>query len=94
VDVEQGLSKQTLSGVFKMSLKMVDVTLHIDEETTHDDREGVRDALLGMSGVMAASYRDERPHFMIIEYDPDVVVPKEFVVAAKHRGFHSELIGM
>jgi hypothetical protein len=80
--------------VFKMSDKMVDVTLHIDEETSHEEREGLRDSLLGMSGVMAASYHDEQPHFLVIEYDPEIVVPKEFIVAAKHRGFHSELIGM
>ena len=75
-------------------MKMVDVTLHIDEETSHEDREGFRDTLLGMSGVIAASYHDERPHLLVIEYDPDAIVPKEFIVAAKHCGFHSELIGM
>jgi hypothetical protein len=77
-----------------MSDQMVDITLHIDEETSHEDREEFRDAVLGMSGVMAASYQDEKPHFMVIEYDPETIVPKEFIVAAKHRGFHSELIGM
>lgn len=77
-----------------MSDKMVDVTLHIDEDTSHEDREGFRDALLDMSGVIAASCHDERPHLLFIVYDPDVIVSKEFVVAAKHHGFHSELIGM
>ena len=77
-----------------MSDKMVDVTLHIDEETSHEDREGFRDTLLGISGVMAADYRDDTPHLMIIEYDPDVIVPHEFIAAAKQRGYHSELIGL
>ena len=27
-----------------MSTTMLDVTLHIDEETTHDEREDLRDA--------------------------------------------------
>ena len=75
-------------------IKMVDVTLHIDENTSHEDREGFRDTLLGMSGVMAASYHDERPHLLVIEYDPDAINPKEFIGAAKRCGFHSELIGM
>ena len=75
-------------------MKMVDVMLHIDEDTSHEEREGFRDTLLGISGVMGASYRDERPHLVIIEYDPDAVAPKEFVVAAKQCGYHSELIGM
>ena len=77
-----------------MSNKMVDITMHIDEETSHDDREELRDTLLDMPGVMAASCRDKHRHLMVIEYDPDTINPKEFVVAAEYRGFHSELIGM
>ncbi|MES0327387.1 MAG: ATP-binding protein [Gammaproteobacteria bacterium] len=77
-----------------MSNKMVDITLHIDEETTHRDREGFRDVLFAMPGVMGASYHDEQPHLMIIEYDPDVIVPKEFIVTAEQHGLHTELIGM
>ena len=77
-----------------MSNKMVDITLHIDEETSHEGREGLRDELLGLPGVTAASCRDKHRHLMIIEYDPDAINPKEFIVAAEHRGYHSELVGM
>ncbi|MFC1589151.1 ATP-binding protein [Pseudomonadota bacterium] len=77
-----------------MSSKKVDVTLHIDEETTHEDREDLFVTLLGMPGVKTASCRDKHQHLMVIEYDPDRINPKEFVVAAEHRGYHSELIGM
>lgn len=77
-----------------MSNKMVDITMHIDEETSHEDREDLRDALLDMPGVMAASCRDKHRHLMVIEYDPDTINPKEFVVAAENWGYHSELIGM
>jgi hypothetical protein len=68
------------------------VTLHVDENTTHDEREGFRDALLGMDGVMAAAYHDERPHLMVVVYDPALVKSIEFVNVAKNRGLHAELI--
>ena len=77
-----------------MSTKLAEVTLHMDEETTHDEREAFRDVLLGMNGVLAAVYHDERPHLMLIEYDPDAVKSIEFVDAAKARGIHAELIGL
>ena len=77
-----------------MSDLMADVTLHIDENTTHEEREKFRDVLLAMDGVMAAAYHDERPHLMIIEYDPRVVNSIEFVNTAKSSGFHAELIGL
>jgi hypothetical protein len=66
--------------------------MHIDENTTHEDREVFRDALLSMDGVMAAAYHDEKPHLMVIIYDPGLVKSIEFVNAAKLHGLHAELI--
>lgn len=68
------------------------VTLHIDEDTTHEEREGFRDTLLGMAGVMAAAYHDEKPHLMVVVYDPGRVKAIEFINAAKRAGLHAELI--
>ena len=77
-----------------MATKLAEVTFHIDEDTSHDERERFRDVLLAMDGVMAAAYHDERPHLMLIEYDPDAIHSIEFVNAARDRGLHAELIGM
>jgi hypothetical protein len=68
------------------------VTMHIDENTTHEDREALRDALLNLNGVMAAVYHDERPHLMIVVYDPERIISIEFVNTAKSRGLHAELV--
>jgi hypothetical protein len=77
-----------------MTESMVDITLHIDEETSHEDREKLRDKLLGMDGVMAAASHDEKPHLMIIEYDPDVINSSAFIKIAQDSGLHAELIGL
>ena len=77
-----------------MNVKLGEVTLHIDEATTHDDRESFRDLLLAMNGVMAAAHHDEKPHLMLVEYDPDAVKSIAFVDAGKTRGLHVELIGL
>lgn len=77
-----------------MMTKMVDVTLHIDEDTTHEERESFRDSLLATSGVMFADIRDEKPHLMIVGYDPDNVAPQTFIAVAQRRGYHAELIGL
>ena len=77
-----------------MATKLAEVTFHIDEETSHSERERFRDALLAMDGVMAEAYNDERPHLMLIEYNPDAIHSIEFVNAARDRGLHAELIGM
>lgn len=77
-----------------MSNQMVDVTLHIDENTTHNDREQLRDKILEKDGVMAAAYHDDKPHLMIIEYDPQVISSNEFEKIAQENDLHVELIGL
>lgn len=77
-----------------MATNMADITIHIDENTSHDDREALRNSLLAMDGVMAAAYHDERPHLMIIEYNPDVVDSTAFLQVISNRGLHGELIGL
>jgi hypothetical protein len=81
-------------GGFSMNTKLAEVTLHIDEDISHDKREEFRDVLLAMDGVMAAAYHDEKPHLMLIEYNPDAVNSIRFVDAAKKKNLHVELIGL
>ena len=77
-----------------MSEKMTDVTMHIDEETSHEQREALRDHLLQRDGVLAAAYRDEKPHLMVIGYDPEIIKSTDFLEIAKSSGLHAELIGL
>lgn len=76
-----------------MGNKWAEVTLHIDENTTHEERENFRDLLLKREGVFAASCHDEKPHLMLIEYDPETINSMEFVEEAGKKGLHAELIG-
>ena len=77
-----------------MDVKMVDVTLHIDEHISHEGREIFRDSLLNMDGVMTADCPDEKPHLLIIEYDPDTINSINFVKAAQDHSLHAQLIGL
>ena len=77
-----------------MNSKMADITLHIDENTTHDKREEFRDSLLNLSGVMTADSLDKKPHFMVVGYDPNVINSMDFLADATRNGLHAELIGL
>ncbi len=77
-----------------MDTKMTDITLHIDENTTHNEREAFRDVLLNMNGVMAADCHDDKPHLMVIEYNPDTINSTAFVSMASQKGYHAELVGL
>jgi len=77
-----------------MSNQIADITMHIDENTSHEDRERLRDELLGLEGVMAAAYQDGKPHLMVMAYDPDVVKSLTFVKKEGEKGLHAELVGL
>jgi hypothetical protein len=77
-----------------VSNKMVDVILHVDEDTTDEDRESFRDVLLAIDGVLAATFREDKAHLVVIEYDPERVKASAFVAAAKDNGWHAELVGL
>jgi hypothetical protein len=72
--------------------RISEVTLHMDEAATHEQRKYLRGHLLAMNGVIAAACHDEQPHFMLIEYDQDVIDPGLFVEAAGKCGLHADLI--
>jgi len=77
-----------------MTDKMVDVTLHLDENITHKDREDIRDSLLDLDGVFAAACHDEKPHLVIVAYNPDIIKSSEFLKVTQDRGLHAELVGL
>lgn len=78
----------------KTESKMVDVMIHIDPDTDHDEREYLRDMLLKQSGVDAAAYHDDKPHLMLIEYDPDEVTSQQLLNVVLKRGIRAELVGL
>ncbi len=74
-------------------MEMTDVTVHIDETIDHERRIKVADILRAHKGVMAVAHHDEKPHLMIVEYNPDAVTSQELLEVVLGQGVHAELIG-
>lgn len=77
-----------------MATAMSDVIVHIDEETTHDEREKLRDYFLERSGVMTADFKDTAPHLMIVGFDPQDITANELLSSVHRKGYHAELVSM
>ncbi len=75
-------------------MEMADVTMHIDETVGHERRTKIADTVRGHNGVMAVAHHDEKPHLMIIEYNPDAVTSQELLQVVLDQGVHAELIGL
>ncbi len=77
-----------------MDIKLVDVTVHIDENIDHAARENVADKVRALDGVVAAAAHDEKPHLMVVEYNPEKTNSSAILACVKSAGIHAELIGL
>ena len=75
-------------------MEMTDILIHINEATDHEHRTQIADIVRAHKGVMAVAHHDEKPHLMIVEYDPETVTSYELLQVALDQGVHAQLIGM
>ena len=77
-----------------MDIKIVDVTIHIDETLEEARRPQLVDKIRDQDGVVAVGYHDEKPHLMVVEYNPDKTSSSDLLETIKGEGLHAELIGL
>jgi hypothetical protein len=75
-------------------IPLTDVTVHIDENVDHATREQIQDKVRALPGVVAAVSHDQRPHLMVVEYNPQQVDSQVILGCVKDQGVHAELIGL
>ena len=51
-----------------MDINLVDVTLHIDENLSAEQRETIEESLRALDGVVSVHNSDKTAHLTIVEY--------------------------
>ena len=77
-----------------MDITLVDIIIHIDETIEKSRRPELVDTVRQQDGVVSVGYHDEKPHLMIIEYNPEKISSKTLLQTIKDQGLHAELIGL
>lgn len=77
-----------------MNIQMTDVTLHIDETLDENDLDIVEEDLRENDGVISVHREENRPHLMMVEYNPDRVTSRNILNTVTSQGLHAELIGL
>jgi hypothetical protein len=77
-----------------MEINMADVTLHVNETRSKADREQLEGMLRALDGVVSVANHDERPHLMVVEYNPDMTDSSSILTTARDSGIHAQLIGL
>lgn len=77
-----------------MDIPMLDVMLHIDEDLDKSQRNALETHMRSQLGVIGLGYHDQRPHLMLVEFNPKVTNAKLLLNTVTQRGLHAELIGL
>lgn len=77
-----------------MDIKLVDVTVHIDETLSQTQRQNVEQKLRELDGVVSVAIHDSKPHLVVVEYNPDRTSSSAILGAVKDTGAHAELVGL
>jgi hypothetical protein len=73
---------------------MTDVTLHVDENLDPARRLDLDSALRAVNGVISVHNPDEKPHLIMVEYNPDSTNSRALLDCVLATGVHAELIGL
>ncbi|MCW9012989.1 MAG: ATP-binding protein [Gammaproteobacteria bacterium] len=77
-----------------MDIKMTDIMLHIDETLDRPHQLELEQYMRNQFGVIGLGYHAEKPHLMIVEFNPDRTTPLELLHSVENRGLHAELVGL
>ena len=77
-----------------MSTNHVDITLHIDENLSTEQRETIEESLRALDGVASVQNSEKTPHLTIVEYNRDEVDSQNILKRVTDQGAHAELIGL
>ncbi len=75
-------------------MQTADVIIHVDETIDHDRRMKIADMVRALAGVTGVTHHDEKPHLMIVKYDPSGVTAHALLDAVRGEGVHAELVGL
>jgi len=75
-------------------MKTADVTIHIDKTLNREESVQIVTLLNAHDGVETVINSDNRPHLMIVKYNPDEVTSSELLQIVIDVDGHAELIGL
>ena len=75
-------------------IKVVDVTLHIDNNLDSAIREAVEKQLRTVNGVISVHMPADKPHLVEVSYNPDEVTAQNIEHSIRELAGKVELIGL
>lgn len=77
-----------------MDIQLVDVVVHIDQTLEEEHRMRIEGQLRGINGVVSVHNSDDRPHLLIVQYNPDKTGSATILETVTGQGVSAELVGL
>ena len=77
-----------------MELNLVDLTVHIDENLSPEQRITIEDSLRALDGIVSVHGSSKTPHLTIVQYNPEEIDSQKILKRITNQGAHAELIGL
>jgi len=77
-----------------MKVDLPDVLVHLDETLNHDRLAAIEARLREEAGVVSVAFHDDKPHMMVVAYDPQAITEKAILDRVIAEGVHAELVGL
>jgi len=77
-----------------MSNHLVDITVHIDEDLSPEQRALIEERIRDLEGIVSVHNSSNAPHLTVVEYDMDEMTSQQILQRVAEQGVHAELIGM
>ena len=75
-------------------MKTADVAIHIDDTLDREKHVQIVTLLNAHIGVATVIANDEKPHMLVVKYNPDEVTSSELLQIVLDADGHAELIGL
>ncbi|HED17719.1 MAG TPA: ATP-binding protein [Gammaproteobacteria bacterium] len=75
-------------------INLADVTIHIDRETDTGIRDKIDTALRNLNGVISVHMPNEKPHLLMVEYNPDATTSQNMLHTVRELAGHAEMISL
>jgi hypothetical protein len=77
-----------------MDIDLADVTIHIDQTLDAEGQTKLEDAFRNRVGVVSVRINPDRPHLVLVEYNPKMINSRDLVDIPRFQGLSGELVGL
>lgn len=76
------------------NISLTDITIHVDQALDTAQRQEIENEMRSIDGVVSVRQSDDRPHLLLVEYNPERTTSESLLAVVTNKGYQAERIGL